>query len=300
MPEPTIHSQDEGVAAVTAPTSLLVVGAAMSRTGTLSTMLALERLGHKVFHGKHFLSSSRWTTLFSALAVAERQGQNSDSAVQAIVDALNQDGYTATVDFPMAAIWQDLYRHYPNATVLLTHRDDNVEGWAHSCTWIGFRVGYYLTQPPFRWIPPFSNMIAMEDWMHIHRLGVPKEEYSQSLPTLISTETAVKMYYRYQHTVKSTVGGESLIIFNVKQGWDPLCRLAVPGVECPDSRKEPFPHLNQMSGGLARRLGDGLAVITYTWPLLVLGILGIGIWLVRRVIRRAAATKGNRRKEKVS
>ncbi|KAI2499651.1 hypothetical protein MHU86_14832 [Fragilaria crotonensis] len=299
MPGPTIPSQD-GVTAVSVPTSLLVIGAAMSRTGTYSTMLALERLGHKVFHGMHFASHSRWPTLFSALAVAEREGRNSDSAVQAIVDALSQYGFTATVDFPMAAIWQDLYRHFPNATVLLTHRDDDVEAWARSCIWVGFRLGYYFSQPPLRWIPPFSNMVAMEGWMLTHRMGVPKEEYSQSRPTLISLETAVKMYHRYQDTVKSTVDREKLIVFNVKQGWDPLCSLAVPGVECPDSRNEPFPHVNQMSGGQARRIADILGVIAYTWPLLLIGILGINFWLVRPVFRRAVVTKENRRKKKAA
>jgi hypothetical protein len=73
--------------------------------------------------------------------------------------------------------------------------------------------------------------------MHTHQLGVPKEEYSQSRPTLISLETAVKMYHPYQHTVKSTIDGEKLINFNVKQGWDPQCPLTILGVECPDSRK---------------------------------------------------------------
>ena len=161
MSESTIHFQDEEEAAVTAPTSLLVIGAATSRTGNLSTMLALERLGHKVFRGHHFLSHSRWPTLFSALAVAERQGWNSDEAVQAIVDELSQDWFTATLDIPMAAIWQDLYQHYPNATVLLTHRDNDLEAWAHSCLWIGFWLGYYLMQPPFCWIPPILHMVEI-------------------------------------------------------------------------------------------------------------------------------------------
>ena len=300
MSKTTTHFHNgEGTSAPT-PTPLLVIGAAMSRTGTMSTMAALERLGHKVFHGEHFMSHSRWPTLFGALALAERQDRNSESQVQAIVDALCEHGFTATLDFPMAAIWQDLYRHYPNAKVLLTHRDDDVDAWAHSVTSIGFRLGYLFLQPPFRWIPPFSRTAVMEGWMLTHRMGVPLEDYSVRQSTFISIETAVSMYHRYQHQVKSTVDRDRLVVFNVKQGWEPLCPLALPGNQCPDSLEEPFPNVNKMAGGVAKRAGDAMEVITYTWPLLFFGILSTLAWLVRLILRRAFVAMAKPEKVKPS
>lgn len=38
--------------------------------------------------------------------------------------------------------------------------------------------------------------------------------------------------------VKARVPGDKLLVFDVKQGWEPLCRFL--GVEAPD---KPFPHL---------------------------------------------------------
>ena len=108
------------------------------------------------------------------------------------------------------------------------------------------------------------------------------------------------MFHRYQHQVKSTVDPEKLVVFNVKQGWYPLCPLAVPGIACPDSRKEPFPYLNNMEGGLAKRVGGVMEVIIYTWPLLLIGILGFLAWLARLVLCRAFVAKETPRKVKAS
>lgn len=256
-------------------TPLLIVGAALSRTGTLSLKAALEQLGHKVFHGETFLSG-RWPELFSALAEAHQKGRDGYHEIQEIIQKLSHEGYTATVDLPMAAIWKELHDAYPSATVLLTHRDSNLERWAHSFVSIATRLGFLFGQLPFRFFPPFSKTVNMQDW-GVHRVGVPLDKIDKTLPTLITPETAIDMYHQYQQKVKDVVDPKQLVIFSVTEGWAPLCE-TVAILPCPEN--QPFPHVNQLGGGAASMLVTTMDIVTKTWPLL----LALVIWLFCRVM----------------
>jgi hypothetical protein len=51
---------------------------------------------------------------------------------------------------------------------------------------------------------------------------------------------AIKIFNQHIEEVKKYVPPERLLIYNVKEGWEPLC--AFLGVEVP--KDKPFPHLN--------------------------------------------------------
>jgi len=52
-------------------------------------------------------------------------------------------------------------------------------------------------------------------------------------------EYAIEAFERWNEEVKKRVPTERLLVYEVKQGWEPLCEFL--GVEAPD---KPFPHLN--------------------------------------------------------
>ena len=54
-------------------------------------------------------------------------------------------------------------------------------------------------------------------------------------------EESTKFYNQWIEDVKATVPKERLLIFNVKQGWKPLCDFL--GVPIP-ANNQPFPHVN--------------------------------------------------------
>lgn len=53
-------------------------------------------------------------------------------------------------------------------------------------------------------------------------------------------EYAIAVFLRHIEKVKQHVAAEKLLVYNVKEGWEPLC--AFLGVEVPAER--PFPHDN--------------------------------------------------------
>ena len=54
-------------------------------------------------------------------------------------------------------------------------------------------------------------------------------------------EDSTKFYNQWIEEVKATVPKERLLIFNVKQGWKPLCDF----LEVPiPANNQPFPHVN--------------------------------------------------------
>jgi hypothetical protein len=52
---------------------------------------------------------------------------------------------------------------------------------------------------------------------------------------------AISVFERHNQEVKDAVQADRLLVWNVKEGWGPLCRFL--GVEVPNT---PFPRLNDM------------------------------------------------------
>jgi len=87
----------------------------------------------------------------------------------------------------------------------------------------------------------------------------------------LDKEHAIRIYERHNEEVKRCVPAERLLVFDVKQGWEPLCQFL--GVPVPEG--VPFPHLND-TAEFQRRVRIAKAV---SWtamlapPLLLAGLL---------------------------
>ena len=58
-------------------------------------------------------------------------------------------------------------------------------------------------------------------------------------------ERAVRSYERHNQAVRDFIPGDRLLEYDVREGWEPLCRfLDVPVGECPSDHGVPFPRSN--------------------------------------------------------
>ncbi len=191
---------------------LEVIGAGYGRTGTLSLKTALERLGfgpcyHAVEFMRHPEHQARWEAAF--------HGNPQWSEVFA--------GYRSTVDFPGAAFWRELVDAYPEAKVILTVRDP--KQWYASMRETFLAAAGPEGQPP---IPGAveGSFIRGGDW-------------SQMMADLQDEPTAIADFKRHIEEVRSYVPSHRLLVYEVRQGWQPLCDFLE--VRVPD---KPFPRLN--------------------------------------------------------
>jgi hypothetical protein len=192
---------------------LEIIGAGYRRTGTLSLKTALERLGfgpcyHAVEFMRHLDHQARWEAAF--------HGHNPKWAE---VFA----GYRSTVDFPGTAFWRELVDAYPGAKVILTVRDP--QEWYASMRDTFLAAAGPEGQPS---IPGAGNgsFVKGGDW-------------SQMMADLQDEPTAIADYERHIEDVRNYVPSHRLLVYEVRQGWKPLCDFLE--VHVPD---EPFPRLN--------------------------------------------------------
>jgi len=191
---------------------LEIVGVGYGRTGTLSLKTALERLGfgpcyHAVEFLRHPEHQTRWEAAF--------HGNPNWAEVFA--------GYRSTVDFPGTAFWRELVDAYPEAKVILTVRDPHE--WYASVRETFLAAAGPDDEPP---IPGAGegSFVKGGNW-------------SQMMANLRDEHTAIADFKRHIEDVRSYVPSHRLLVYEVRQGWQPLCDFLE--VRVPE---EPFPRLN--------------------------------------------------------
>merc|ERR1711971_1314741 len=183
--------------------SMLVIGAGLGRTGTLSTRSALEHLlGHPCYHGavpvaerpEHAIP---WINIFTS-------GKLEPEMATELLE-----GYSAGVDFTIFTWYKQLMEIYPDAKVLLTVRDP--ERWFTSMTVLHTIFGTLIQQP-----------------------------YAGVLTAMLQGKReAVEVFNSHVAEVKGFVPPDRLLVFDVKDGWPPLCAFLDKPI--PDA---PFPNVS--------------------------------------------------------
>jgi hypothetical protein len=197
-----------------------IIGAGFGRTGTLSLKAALEELGFtKCYHMQEVYTHPGHVKLWRAAS----RGRSVDW------DTLFH-GYQATVDWPACAFYQELLRHYPEAKVLLSTRDP--EQWYTSAAQTIYRTARTF---PVTWvrhcvpgIGPFIRMVDEVIWKGTFQGRFGDKPY------------AVGVFTHHNEEVKRMVPPERLLVYEVTEGWEPLCRF----LQVPVPSGKPFPHLN--------------------------------------------------------
>lgn len=189
--------------------SLQVIGAGLGRTGTLSLKLALEQLG---FTGCYHMVEVLMNPAHAAYWVDAADGRPDWQRIF--------EGFAATVDYPGCRYWRELAAAYPDAKVVLTVRDP--EKWFESTQATIFSPGNRD-----RWqFPEFDDFFEKTVFSHFGE-HIHDRDYM------------VAAFQQHNDEVKRAVPPERLLVFEVKEGWQPLCDFL--GVPAPSG---PFPHTN--------------------------------------------------------
>lgn len=200
-------------------TPLKVVGAGLPRTGTTSLKGGLETLlGGDCYH------------MFELFPRIETDGPLWFKALHDDQDALAQvlADWTAAVDWPASIFWRELAEMYPDAVVVLSHRDSAEQWWssANATVWQQMRVSD-------------SDITQMFNKLMRERAGLGDDW----------DDPAVAMAWYEQHLidVQAAIPAERLVMWKPSDGWQPLCdALDLP---VPD---EDFYHRNDRSTFIER------------------------------------------------
>lgn len=212
-----------------------VIGSGFGRTGTLSTKQALEELGFGPCY--HMEEVFRQPTTHVPIWHAHARGEPVDW------ERLF-DGYEAAVDFPASLVYRELLDVFPDAKVVHTVRDP--DRWYDST-----RETIYAARSIWPcWartlIPPVRRAAEMVDGLIWDGLFEGRFE---------DRAFAIERYESWTDEVVATVPADRLLVFEVKNGWGPLCEFL--DVLEPAS---PFPNVNDRESmlqrfAIARRVG---------------------------------------------
>lgn len=188
---------------------LELIGAGLGRTGTLSLKMALERLGF----GPCYHMMELWEHQEHALEWVRAADGHPD---------WNHllGGYRSTVDYPACTFWRELAQIYPAARVLLSVRDP--DRWFESTQATIFNE---TTAAPIK-DSPLSEFFRKTVWGDFD-------------DRIHDRDFMVEAFQRHNAEVERTIAPERLLVYEVAQGWQPLCEFL--GVPVPD---EPFPRVN--------------------------------------------------------
>jgi Sulfotransferase domain len=241
-----------------------IIGAGFGRTGTTSLKAALEALG--------FGPSYRLDEVFKhpeqvAFWEAARRGERVDWEGFFA-------GYGLAVDWPAFSFYGELMEAFPEAPVILTVRDPG--RWYESVRSTIYGIHKLSAGPaPVRlafalaglFAPAVTGIARLADailWDGLFDARFEDRSY------------AIEMFHRHNEEVRRRVPPERLLVYDVKEGWAPLCDFL--GVEVPD---EPFPHLNH-TREMRRRL-LGLVAASAAVPILAgAGVIVALAYLLRR------------------
>ncbi|MGZ6049838.1 MAG: sulfotransferase family protein [Phenylobacterium sp.] len=189
--------------------TLKVIGAGFGRTGTMSLKLALEQIGFgPCYHMVEVFKHQAWDLWYEA----------SKDPAHADWETIFK-GYNSTVDWPNATYWKELADAYPDAKIILTERD------------------------PDQWFDSTQATIFANDLGAGTEGGFPRMAaavvgalFDQKLH---DRELCTRVFREHNARVRATIPPERLLVYELAQGWGPLCRFL--GVPVPDT---PMPKTN--------------------------------------------------------
>ena len=198
--------------------SLAVIGSGLSRTGTMSLKVALETLGFKpCYHASENVKRLSHIEAFYMLACHGKPINWKEIF----------KNFRATVDAPACFHYKTLMEEFPDAKVIHTVRDP--ERWYDSSYNTIYRMADVVPGWLRNYSKTFQHVIAL---MNSYWEGFFDGRFEDR-------EYAIDKFNKYNVEVQRSVPSERLLVFDVKQGWEPLCSfLEVPVPETP------FPHVN--------------------------------------------------------
>lgn len=213
---------------------LKIINTGLGRTGTTSLKVALEQLGFGPgYHMFDIVGDEERLKQWEAI-VCDAQAPDWEAVF---------DGYTSAVDGPCAIYYRQIMAAFPEAKIILTTRDE--ERWHQSTYDTLYRFALKnSTSPPLAHSMQ-SRLYRVTSTMIWN--GLFGGQFSDR-------EHAIETFRKHNQEVIDNVDPDNLLVYDVKQGWEPLCTFL--GVDVPT---EEFPHVNDTESMRKRmeKMGGG-------------------------------------------
>lgn len=181
--------------------ALQVIGPGFGRTGTNTLKYALEMLDlGPCHHMEEVFPNPQQLAYWQALAAGE--SVDWDQVFE---------GYRSQVDWPGAHVWRELAAAYPEAKVILTVRPEE-DWWRSFSNTIGKLMAMDPATAPLP--PPLIAVMLMADKLFV------KPTFGDGVG---DKQTAIKAFRQRIADVRAAIPPERLLVFNVAEGWEPLC-----------------------------------------------------------------------------
>jgi hypothetical protein len=201
-----------------------LIGAGLPRTATTTQMIALEMLGLPCYHMRDMMADPAtsiplWRKAF--------EGEGDWETLFA--------GKESIVDWPGSYHWRELMDVYPDAKVLLSVR--SAESWVQSMhntiaqLWYGDTLMHHLAMAQYHVDPLYASWLDLLNDMWVKADIMAKSRGDRA-------EMAAGME-RWNQEVIDTVPAERLLVWNPKDGWEPLCEFLE--IDVPS---QPLPNVN--------------------------------------------------------
>jgi hypothetical protein len=178
--------------------TIRVFGAGVGRTGTHSLKLAINQLGLGPCH--HMEAVLHDMPVHVPLWSAALNGRPDWQAIY--------DGFESAVDWPTAGFFRELIATYSTAKCVLTLRSP--ESWAESFSSTIYKLlaGRDKAPPDKKaWLEMASGVIA--------RTGFPDG---------LDRAGLIRGFLAHNEAVRKAIPASQLLVYEVKEGWGPLCR----------------------------------------------------------------------------
>lgn len=216
----------------------------MPRTATLTQKVALEMLGlGPCYHMVDVIADLEQAKLWDRALDGEAPWPEIF------------DGYNSTVDWPGGYFYRELMDFYPEAKVLLSVRDP--DGWERSMRQTVWAVRHgesllrLLSSAQAHVNPQWRGFLGMIDrliWEGKGTFAGGHDEPAQLIDAML----------RHNEQVQRDVPAERLLVWDVAEGWGPLCEflaLPVPEVDLPHANDR-TEFLNRIIDGSLRSLQE--------------------------------------------
>ncbi len=208
--------------------AIKIIGAGFPRTGTSTLKKALEMLGmDECYHMKNLITDPFKLNYWNDL----KRGKDTDWGVLF-------EGFQAIVDIPGYLYYQKLMEQYPDAKVILSKRPfekwyASVEATVYPAVYLSFGKKLNILRKAI-----FSRRLRAA----IKCIQMVEETFfdGQFEGQFKNKEKAEAIFNAHIESVKAYVPEERLLVYEVTQGWEPLCEFL--GVPVPE---EELPHLNK-------------------------------------------------------
>lgn len=225
--------------------------AGLGRTGTTSLVAAMRQLGYHVLHDDE---TGQEADLFKALYA---DPASTTDKLTEFHSQLGARGFNASA---YGFLYFDWAAKQPSSKIILTVRDPDT--WAAS--WQSITHLYDLMQErPFTWIPALIDLRPLQVDIFEHSVTGGHPEGYNDLQTL--REGYIKHVDRVKRAVAAHGSADQLLVFSVKDGWEPLCTfLGIPAEDIPST---PFPHVNDRVQ--IQATGLVFVAVYWSWPFLL-------------------------------